>query len=280
MIPIYDNLRDRSAAITGGSGVLSSTMARELGRQGVKVAILNRSKVSGEAVAQQIVDEGGTAIALSCDVTNIESIKDARDAIVESFGSCEILINGAGGNLADAITTDENYDVLTGNDERSFFDLDIESFSKVLDLNLAGTIATSQVFAKEMIGKTGSTIVNISSMSAFSPLTKIPAYSAAKAGVNNFTSWLAVYLAKANIRVNAIAPGFFITNQNRQLLTNDDGTLTARSTKIISHTPMARFGVPNDLLGTLLWLINEELSGFITGVTIPVDGGFMAYSGV
>ncbi len=280
MIPIFENLRGRSAAITGGSGVLSSAMARELGRQGVKVAILNRTKESGEKVAQDIIDAGGIAIALPCDVTETESIVNAQGTIVDRFGACEILINGAGGNLANAITTDEVFDLAQDQVERSFFDLDMAAFSSVLELNLAGTIGASQIFAKGMIGHPGATIINISSMSAFSPLTKVPAYSASKAGINNFTSWLAVYLAKTNIRVNAIAPGFFLTTQNRHLLTKEDGSPTERSNKIIAKTPMARFGDPNELLGTLLWLLDEELSGFITGITIPVDGGFMAYSGV
>lgn len=260
--------------------MLSSAMAKELGRQGVSVAILNRSRESGEKVAQEIIATGGTAASFRCDVTNHESISQAQEAITERFGRCEILINGAGGNLADAITTDEVFDPPTGHSDRSFFDLDITAFNKVFDLNLTGTIATSQVFAKQMIGLPGATIINISSMSAFSPLTKVPAYSAAKAGINNFTSWMAVYLAKSQIRVNAIAPGFFLTTQNRHLLTNEDGSLSARSKKIMAKTPMDRFGQPNELLGTLLWLLDEELSGFITGVTIPVDGGFMAYSGV
>ncbi len=280
MIPIYENLRGRSAAITGGSGVLSSAMARELGRQGVNVAILSRRRDSGEKVAQEIVDAGGVAASFSCDVTSHESIAMAHEEIVGRFGACEILINGAGGNLSEAITSDEVFDTLSGGVDRSLFDLDIDAIKEVIDLNLIGTIAASKIFAKAMIGLNGATIVNISSMSAFSPLTKIPAYSASKAGVNNFTSWLAVYLAKSQIRVNAIAPGFFLTTQNRSLLTNEDGTLTARSKKIISSTPMNRFGEPSELLGTLLWLLDEELSGFVTGVTIPVDGGFMAYSGV
>ncbi len=280
MIPIYENLRGRTAAITGGSGVLSSAMARELARHGVSVAILNRSTESGAKVAQEIVDSGGIAKAFTCDVTKAESICAAKKEIDEEFGRCEILINGAGGNVAEAITTDETFKDGANSNDRSFFDLEIAAFSKVFDLNLTGTIATSQIFAKDMIGLPGATIVNISSMSAFSPLTKVPAYSASKAGINNFTSWLAVYLAKSQVRVNAIAPGFFLTTQNRHLLTNEDGSLTARSKKIIDKTPMARFGEPHELLGTLLWLLDEELSGFITGVTIPVDGGFMANSGV
>ncbi len=257
-----------------------SSMAKELGRQGMTVAIVNRSKESGEKVANEIHESGGAAAAFACDVSNPDSIVAAKKAILERFGNYHVLINGAGGNQKDAITTDEVFDPNDAPTERSFFELDLDAFGKVLDINLTGTIAASQIFAKEMVGIEGATIVNISSMSAFSPLTKVPAYSAAKAGVNNFTSWLAIYLAKVGIRVNAIAPGFFLTSQNRTLLTNEDGSPTTRSRKILTNTPMGRFGEPQELLGTLLWLLDEELSGFITGVTVPVDGGFMAFSGV
>ena len=280
-LSIKPDLTGKVAVITGGAGVLCREFAKALALCGAKVAILNRTLSKAEEVVEEIAAMGGTAIAVSVDVTNNDSVKAAHAVVLERLGPCDILINGAGGNNPRA-TTDKEYFELgdIDADTKSFFDLSDEDMEFVFNLNFIGTLLPTQAFAKDMVGREGCTILNVSSMNAYTPLTKIPAYSGAKAAISNFTQWLAVHFSKVGIRVNAIAPGFFSTAQNAKLLWNEDGTPTARTGKILAATPMGRFGAPEELLGALLFLVDEKSSAFVTGVVIPVDGGFSAYSGV
>jgi NAD(P)-dependent dehydrogenase (short-subunit alcohol dehydrogenase family) len=281
--PKYKDLKGKVVAITGGGGILCSTLAHAFAEQGAKVCVMDLNMESAQTVADKIHKSGGMAIALKVDVLDRESLEEAKKKIAQKFGSCDILINGAGGNHPLGTTSDsyllkEDLEK-TAKDFKTFFDLDMEGIQFVFNLNFLGTLLPTQVFSKEMVGRTGSSVLNISSMNAFTPLTKIPAYSGAKAAVSNFTQWLAVHFSKVDIRVNALAPGFFLTDQNRSLLTEPEGGLTSRGATIIDQTPMGRFGEPEDLVGTSLWLCSDQ-SKFVTGIVVPIDGGFSAFSGV
>lgn len=279
-IPKIDNLNGKVVVLTGGAGVLGETFAYALGKANAKVAILDLNYNKAIEIQNKIIDMGFVAKAIKCNVLSKESLEQAKNIILEEFGGIDILINGAGGNHPKGTTDQVFYENSKHVDDvKTFFDLDSEGISFVFDLNFLGTLLPTQVFAKEMVDKGGS-ILNISSMNAFTPLTKIPAYSAAKAAVSNFTKWLAVHFSKVNIRVNAIAPGFFLTKQNESLLINDKNEYTKRAKQIIDNTPMDRFGNKDELIGALLFLINEDASSFINGVVLPIDGGFSSYSGV
>ncbi len=268
--------------ITGAGGVLCSGFAKVLAKDGHRIALLDLNLEAAEAFAAEIRAEGGDARAYKCNVLEKDSIEEAHQAILKDFGKCDILINGAGGNNPRGTTDHETYQPgdETAQDIKTFFNLDPNGIGFVFNLNFLGTLLPTQVFVPDMIGKEGCSILNVSSMNAFRPLTKIPAYSGAKAAISNFTQWLAVHFASANIRVNAIAPGFFVTKQNQALLYNEDGTPTARTHKILNATPMKRFGEADELNGALKFLLDSKQSGFVTGVVLPVDGGFSAYSGV
>jgi NAD(P)-dependent dehydrogenase (short-subunit alcohol dehydrogenase family) len=274
-LPYSIDLSDKVVVVTGGGGILMAEFGRALAACGAKVALLDINEKAAQEVAASI---GENAIGIGTNCLVKESIIAARDVIHEKWGKVNFLINGAGGNNPRA-SSDNEYMTPDTEGCKTFFDLEESGLKFVFDLNITSAFLVTQVFAEDMV-QTGGNIINISSMNAFRPLTKIPAYSAAKAGISNFTQWLAVHFAPCNIRVNGIAPGFFVTNQNRALLFNEDGTPTARTGKILSSTPQKKFGEVSDLIGTLLWLASDEASGFVTGVIVPVDGGFNAYSGV
>lgn len=280
-IPLNVDLTNKVAVVTGAGGVLCSIFCKALAQCGAKVALLDRNLESAQRYADEIVAEGHVAKAYQVDVLDKENLEQAKAQIVADLGTCDILINGAGGNNPRATTENEYYfEGDLDKDLMTFFNLDSKGVEFVFNLNFLGTLIPTQVFAKDMVNKEDASIINISSMNAFTPLTKIPAYSGAKAAISNFTQWLAVHFSKTNIRVNALAPGFFVTKQNQNLLFNPDGTPTARTAKIINSTPMGRFGDAEELIGTLLFLVSKPAASFVTGVVIPIDGGFSAYSGV
>lgn len=273
------DLTNKVVVITGAGGIICGGIAKALAPSKAKIAILDLNLEAAEKVAAEVNAIGGTAKAYKANVLEKASLEEVKEAINKDFGTADILINGAGGNNPRATTSNETNEVGVTY-EKDFFALDESGVRFVFDLNFLGTFIPTQVFAKDMLGKKGCSILNISSMNAFTPLTKIPAYSAAKAGISNFTEWLAVHFAPSHIRVNAIAPGFFVTNQNRALLFKEDGTPTARTEKILAATPMKRFGEIDEIMGAVKLLLSEENASFITGTVIPIDGGFNAYSGV
>ncbi|WP_298951703.1 SDR family oxidoreductase [uncultured Nonlabens sp.] len=273
----------KTIVLTGAGGVLCSTLAHALAKQGHRIAVLDLRKEAANTVAQEINKDGGDAIGVAGNVLEKTSLENAKIEINNTFGKVDILINGAGGNHPMGTTSNPFFKMedLDNNTEgfKTFFDLDPKGIEFTFNLNFLGTLLPTQVFAMDMVGRDGCSVLNISSMNAFTPLTKIPAYSGAKAAVSNFTQWLAVHFSKIGIRVNAIAPGFFLTDQNRALLTNEDGSATARGNQIIGQTPMGRYGKPEDLVSTVQWLCDDG-AAFITGIVVPIDGGFSAYSGV
>jgi NAD(P)-dependent dehydrogenase (short-subunit alcohol dehydrogenase family) len=268
----FFDVKDKTIVITGGAGIICSEMARSLGSLGAKIAVLDLSEKAMESLSKELSEKKIEHIVIKTNVLEKEQLIKAKEETLSKFGKIDVLINGAGGNHPSATTSKE----------KSFFELPQDSIQWVFNLNFLGTFLASQIFGEYFAEKGEGQIINISSMNAFRPLTNIPAYSAAKAAVSNFTQWLAVHMNhnySKKIRVNAIAPGFLLTNQNRFLLTNEDGSLTARGNKILEHTPMERFGTPEDLISTVIWLISDK-SAFVNGIVVPIDGGFSAYSGV
>lgn len=281
-LPFEIDLKGKVSVVTGGGGILCSMFAKALAESGSKVAILDLRQEAAQKVADEINAAGGEAIGVAANVLELESLKEAHETVLNKLGKCDILLNGAGGNDPKGTTTKDYLfpEDIENSEIATFYDLDSKGVEFVFNLNFIGTLLPTQVFSKDMLDKEDAVIINISSMNAFCPLTRIPAYSGAKAAISNFTQWLAVHMSRVGIRVNAIAPGFFLTNQNKTLLIGEDGEYTERSKKIISQTPMQRFGEPEELIGTLLWLVDKKASSFVNGVVVPVDGGFAAYSGV
>ena len=279
-LPFEIDLKDKVVVVTGAGGVLCSMFAEAMAKTGASVALLDLNEAAAKEYADKINAEGGTAKAYGCNVLDKSSLELVHEKVIADFGKCDILINGAGGNNPKATTDNEYFTPEDIGSMKTFFDLDKEGVEFVFNLNFLGTLLPTQVFAQDMIDKDDASIINISSMNAYTPLTKIPAYSGAKAAISNFTQWLAVHFSKTNIRCNAIAPGFFVTKQNEKLLFNEDGTPTPRTGKILGSTLMGRFGKTDELIGALLFLVSKKASSFVNGVVIPVDGGFSAYSGV
>lgn len=276
-IPFHVDLSGRVAVVTGGNGGIGGMFCRALAACGATVVVLGRNLERCQLVVDEIVKGGGNAYAISADVTVEAAMLRVKAEIEERFGKINILINAAGGNVKTAIIPQEQ---MADGGEKTFFDIPVSEMQKELDLNLRGTWLPCKILTPLMIGQEGACVLNVSSMSAFSPLTKIPGYSSAKAGVSNFTQWLATYMARSGVRVNAIAPGFFMTEQNHALQFNPDGTPNERQKKIIAGTPMARYGELKELIGGMLFLVSEKASGFVTGIVLPVDGGYNCYSGV
>jgi NAD(P)-dependent dehydrogenase (short-subunit alcohol dehydrogenase family) len=275
----------KTAVVTGAGGTLCSAIARELANQGARVALLGRTLDSLESVAAEIRAAGGTALAVACDVTDAATVEQARVTVTRELGTCYFLINGAGGNQPDAVTTLTEFSATEFSDgrpanQRGFFDLSLDKYEEVVRANTIGTVIPSQIFGREMARLGRGTILNFASMNSYRPLTRVPAYAMAKAGIVNFTQWLATYLAPANIRVNAVAPGFFVNDRSRKILMTPDGGLTLRGQNVMAHTPLKRFGEADELLGTVCWLLDDQRAAFVTGVTIPVDGGFLASAGI
>ncbi len=279
-LPFEIDLKDKVVVVTGAGGVLCSMFAEALSKTGAKIALLDINEAAAKENAEKIAKDGGIAKGYLCNVLDKASIESAHDAILSDFGTCDILINGAGGNNPKATTDNEYFNSDDVGKMKTFFDLDKEGVEFVFNLNFLGTLLPTQVFAQDMLEKDDASIINISSMNAYTPLTKIPAYSGAKAAISNFTQWLAVHFSRTNIRCNAIAPGFFVTKQNEKLLFTEDGKPTPRTDKILGSTPMGRFGKPEELIGALLFLVSKDAASFVNGVVIPIDGGFSAYSGV
>lgn len=279
-LPFEIDLTDKVVVVTGAGGVLCSMFAEALSKTGAKIALLDINESATKENAGKIVKDGGIAKGYMCNVLDKASIENAHNAILADFGTCDILINGAGGNNPKATTDNEYFNADDMGKMKTFFDLDKEGVEFVFNLNFLGTLLPTQVFAQDMLTKDDASIINISSMNAYTPLTKIPAYSGAKSAISNFTQWLAVHFSKTNIRCNAIAPGFFVTKQNEKLLFTEAGKPTPRTDKILGSTPMGRFGKPEELIGALLFLVSKDAASFVNGVVIPIDGGFSAYSGV
>ena len=277
------SLQNKVAVITGAGGTLCSEMARSLAKSGANIALVDRTLEKVKVVEEEIVEKGGQAISLDADVTDEQRIGQIRDEVVKQWGPPSILVNGAGGNQPNAVTTTNEFDEreLAGEgDIRGFFNLEMEDFHRVVTVNTMGSVIPCFIFGKDMAKAGAGNIVNIASMNSFRPLSRVGAYGMAKAGIANFTQWLAAYLAPAHVRVNAIAPGFFLNDRSRKLLLKEDGGFSSRGENIIHHTPMKKFGEAPQLLGTLNWLLDDDASGFVTGIVVPVDGGFMACSGV